>query len=220
MSDDETREPPPPSDRRSFLRRLTGEAVQAAGTLAGASSVVMRSATAASEAAANELGLKEPAEVPAAEVEIAVATPKPEPAPAPGPPAPLRPLTARESELLTATTAIVAINTLDGTPQLTRAPFHWDGETARMLGRLFGARIANVQRDGRISVLVEDARGWLTLIGDATVATGPAALGEAAGLLARDQPDQPAETAWATLNAAGDQAVIVLRPRRIVSVPG
>jgi hypothetical protein len=189
----------------------------------------MRSATAAGEAAANELGLKEPGEAAPAEtaMPVAAAAPAPEtapiaapPAPIAAPPAPLRPLTTRESELLTATTAVVAVNTPDGTPQLTRAPFHWDGETARMLGQLFGARIANIQRDGRISVLVEDHRGWLTLIGEATVATGPSAQAEAAALIARDRPDQPADTGWATLNAAGDQAVIVLRPTRIVSQAG
>jgi hypothetical protein len=213
VSDDPKAADPPPSDRRSFLKRLTGEAVQAAGTLAGTGAVVMRSATAAGEAAAAGLGLNVRPDVEQA--------PETTPASVPSSPAPpLRPLTPRESELLSSTTAVIAVNTPEGTPQLTRAPFHWDGDVARMLGHLFGARIANVQRDGRISVLVEDERGWLTLIGEATVVTGPSAQIEAAPLLARDHPDRPPEAAWIELNTTTDLAVIVLRPTRIVSQAG
>jgi hypothetical protein len=214
------------SDRRAFLRRLTGEAVNAAGTLAGTTQIVFRSAAAASEAAAEGLGIREPVEEPATAAADAApdqpaAPPAPVATPPPAavatPPPSLRPLTARETDLLSATSAVIAANGSDGIPHLTRAPFHWDGAVARLLGQLFGARVANVQRNGRITVLIEAAAGWVALSGEATVVAGPGAAAEAAPLLAQLYPEETAEVAWARLEAEAMQAVIVLRPTRVVS---
>jgi hypothetical protein len=225
MTDDAPSEGPRPSDRRSFLKRLTGEAVQAAGSIAGTTGIVLRSASAASEAAAAELGIGGPgaAEDEARAPAPAPATPPPTPVaapPTPSPAPPLRPLTARETELLSATSAVIAVNGVDGLPHLTRAPFHWDGEVARLLGQLFGARIANIERDGRIAVLVEGATGWVSLSGEARVVAGPAAFAEATPLVAHVHPGEPPGTVWAKLEAAAPQAVIVLRPAKIVSQAG
>jgi hypothetical protein len=155
--------------------------------------------------------------------------PSPEP-PAPSTPTPsksrastgrLRALTDDERRLLSAATvAIVAANVPDGPPHLSRAPFHWDGEVALMLGGMFGARVSHIQRDGRVSVLVEDETGWLTLTGEARVVSGTDALEEARPLLGHLYADEPAETAWSRLTSDGEQAVTIVRPSRIVSQIG
>lgn len=205
------------ADRRTFLRRLSGEAVAAAGTVAGTSAAVARSMSAAAEAAARELGVADetadvPAHAPRSSVPHAMAS-----ATAAGSPLTLRALSEGEEALLRAQSAVIAVNDPGGPPHLSRGPFHWDGSVARMLGRLFGARVKGVQRDSRVAILVEAPEGWLTLVGRATVVTGSAAAREAAPLLALLHPDERADEAWVLQSASGEQAAIVVHPERIVS---
>jgi hypothetical protein len=55
---DEPTDPPAPdaADRRTFLRRLSGQAIEGAGRIGGMSQVVRRSVVAAGDAVSRELG--------------------------------------------------------------------------------------------------------------------------------------------------------------------
>lgn len=221
MSGDDVTPPRPAGDRRTFLKRMTGDAIDAAEMLVRSRGVPGRSAGAAFDAAAAELGIsptpeRAPSIAGSAPGAAPAATPRPRPAESR-----LRALTDDERRLLSAATvAVVAVVVRDGPPHLSRAPFHWDGEVARLLGTLFGARVSHIERDGRLSLLVEDPSGWLTLAGEARVVSGSVALEEARELLAHLYADEPAETAWARLTRDGEQAVTIVRPSRIVSQIG
>jgi hypothetical protein len=214
MSDEDVTPRRPPTDRRAFLKRLTREAIDTAEMLARSRGLPERSAAAAVDAARGELGSGVPPD------------PRSGNPPAGSPPAAparpsadrLRPLTDDERRLLRgATVAVVAVNVPSGPPHLSRAPFHWDGEVVRSLGSLFAARVSHIERDSRISLLIEDGTGWLTLTGEARIVSGAGALDEARPLLAHVFADESADAAWVRLTSGGDQAVIVVRPIRIVS---
>jgi hypothetical protein len=209
MSDEDVTSRRPPTDRRAFLKRLTRDAIDTAEMLARSRGLPERSAAAAVDAARGELGFDAAPDPTLANAPPAAARPALDR---------LRPLTDDENRLLRgATVAVVAVNVPGGAPHLSLAPFHWDGEVARSLGGLFGARISHIERDGHVSLLVEDATGWIMLSGDARIVSGAGAIDEARPLLAHVFADEPADAAWARLTSDGEQAVSVVRPGRLVS---
>lgn len=233
---DEPTDPPAPdaADRRTFLRRLSGQAIEGAGRIGGMSQVVRRSVVAAGDAVSRELGAASDAGVDR-EVEPGVdprpaasdgsldarvpAVPAPEPArPVPaGPAAPSPALTPEQEEhLLAARSATLAVNDPSGHPHVTSSWFHWDGEVVRLPTGFFTARATNIARDARVSVVVEraDTGAWVAITGTAELVAGPAALDAARPLLEKYRPAEDPVAAWAALGGAGDQAVVVVRPLR------
>lgn len=236
---DEPTDPPAPdaADRRTFLRRLSGQAIEGAGRIGGMSQVVRRSVVAAGDAVSRELGAASDAGVDR-EVEPGVdprpaasdaslgarlpaaraakpARPVPAgPAQAAAPSPALTP--AQEEHLLAARSATLAVNDPSGHPHVTSSWFHWDGEVVRLPTGFFTARATNIARDARVSVVVEraDTGAWVAITGTAELVAGPAALDAARPLLEKYRPAEDPVAAWAALGGAGDQAVVVVRPLR------
>ena len=80
---------------------------------------------------------------------------RPAPTAAPDPTLTLTP--EQHDFLATGATATLAVNDPSGAPQLTSSMYHWDGSTLRLPGKMFTARATNIDRDPRVSVLIEDA---------------------------------------------------------------
>jgi hypothetical protein len=212
----------PAVERRAFLRQLSGEAIVTTARLAGLSSVVRRTIYAAGESATRELlppadGGSEPAVE-----DAAVTTPPPAPAAAFEPPtdaAPSVPLTPDQHDLLRqAATAILGVNDRSGAPHLTSSIFHWDGSVIRLPSELFAARVAHIDGDPRVSVLVQVAAAdaWVAITGLAAVVSGEPVEAEMLTILGKYLDDEAADRRWAEMRASGERVVIRVRPTRFV----
>ena len=89
--------------------------------------------------------------------------------------------------LATGATATLAVNDPSGAPQLTSSMYHWDGSTLRLPGKMFTARATNIDRDPRVSLLIEDAASgaWLAVTGVASMVHGDEAVDELTLLLSK-----------------------------------
>ncbi len=217
-------------DRRAFLRQLSGEALSTAGRLAGFSSIIRRSVTAAGDA----VGIREP-ETPSAEARptpplrdpaVPVVTGAPSAPSAPFAPAPeqdpVAALTPDQHDFLArGARAVLAVNDPTGAPHLTSSRYHWDGSMFRLPAQLYTARAEAVDRDPRVGLLVEDAasEAWVAVTGRASVAYGDDVDREMLLLLAKYLAADPAALRWAELRASGDRIVIRIRPARFVWRP-
>jgi hypothetical protein len=228
-------EPPPASEpaailqRRAFLRQLTGEAVVTTARIAGLSTAVRQSLFAAGEAATRELdpGSAEPA---SDSIEPAPAAS----GPASTPPARTDPtarvvsasaparsieLSPRQGALLTsAPTAVLGTNDAAGAPHLTSSIFHWDGSTIRLPSELFAARVARIDADPRVSVLVNDdaSTAWVAMTGTAEIVSGAGAQDQMLPILRKYMKEDEADSSWAQMGSSADAVVIVFRPSRYV----
>jgi hypothetical protein len=209
--------------RRAFLRQLTGDAVTTTGRLAGLSTALRRSVVAAGAAAVgvpDPPGEEEPASgiapMPAAVEPPAV--PAIPPAPAPQAPDASSLLSPRQHEVLEhGTTAILGVNDGSGAPHLTSSIFHWDGTVLRLPSELFSARVARIDADPRVSVLVElGPDAWVAVTGVADVVSGDAVESEMLTILRKNLPDEEAERVWSAMSSTGDRVVIRIRPTRFV----
>ena len=123
--------------------------------------------------------------------------------------------------LATGATATLAVNDPSGAPQLTSSMYHWDGSTLRLPGQMFTARATNIDRDPRVSLLVENAASgaWLAVTGVASMVHGDEADDELTLLLSKYlEPDAVAHRLQ-EMRASGDQMVIRVRPTRLVWRP-
>ena len=186
----ESEEPAAPAeaqvaDRRRFLRQVSGDAVVTVGRLAGLSSMLGRSLSAAGGSVARDLTkLYEPTDPPD---DDATARAMPDRVPAPDPiadqiakpdpgephtPDPVERLTADHHAFLAASvSATLAINSPSGPPHLGTCHLAWDGTRFRMPSQLVGARATLVERDPRVSLLIEehDTGSWVMVAGLATL---------------------------------------------------
>jgi hypothetical protein len=222
-------EPAPGSDRRSFLRHLSTDAVWTAGKLAGASAVVRRSLIAAGESAigtlesATEPAVAHPEDADAAStdeapVEPAAAAALPvEPKPAdPDPAAALTP--DQHAFLARGPQAALAVNDPDGHPLLASSIYHWDGAVIRLPARDFTARTVNIARDPRVSLLIEDpgSATWVAIRGIAALVYGDQVEPGIRLILGKYHDREGATIRWEENRSTGDQLVIVVRPTRFV----
>jgi hypothetical protein len=233
-----------PSPRRAFLRKMTVDAVLAGGRLAGSAEIIRRSAAAAGETLIRELDhLQAPSEGPASAADQPVADAS-SPLPVRGPPAapsvpdpaagaPMNaepgagrspessppPLTPAQAALLDSVSpAVLATVQTGGAPHLTVSPFHWDGRVFRISALDWTARTQNVQIDARVSLLIDDPRGRLSLSvsGSAAVIAGPSVREDTLPILRKYASDgSEVASRWAELNADGDRVVIVVVPERM-----
>lgn len=219
-------------DRREFLRQMSGDAVRTAGRLAGFSSIIRRSVVAAGGAAIRDLGA--PADAPEVEaVTTAAETPGVDQVvqPSQGPPAvsaippradPVASLTPQQHDFLAnGAQAILAVNDPSGAPHMTSSLFHWDGEILRLPGRLSTARAIDIDRDPRVSVLVEDrdTEGWVAITGTASMSSVDTVETEMLRILTRYFDADVAARRWDEMRRSGDQIVIHVRPVRFVWRP-
>lgn len=222
------------SDRRAFLRQLSGDAVSTAGRLAGFSSILRRSVVAVGatvtrglEASADEGEASNPSAdsaVPGVEPGLAPVT-GPLPSSAVGmlpPPDPLLGLTRAQHDFLTrAQRCTLAVNDPAGPPHLTSSMVHWDGSAMLLPGQLFTARATNIDRDPHVSLLVDDANSeaWVAITGVASIVHGDEAAELTRLILATFLPEGEAARRWAEMAVSGDRIVIRVRPTRLVWRP-
>lgn len=226
-------EPEPELDRRSFVRRLSGDAAGMVGRLHGLSQIIAGSAAAAVLAVgddleairarerAADLAAAEPPESPGAASEVVTSA---EPVAALGPVVAAEPTdehavrfepTPEEAAILSgAREAVVAVNDGGNGPHVTFVPTHWDGETIRF-GALGWARRSTLLRaDGRVTLLVVADNGrYLSVRGRASLLEGAVAREAMRPLLDLDGRD------WDELVAEDpDRVVIIVEPHQILSV--
>jgi Pyridoxamine 5'-phosphate oxidase len=212
-----------PLRRRMFLRKMTTDAVMAGGWLTGSARMI-RSATAASETLHREFEAR-----PAPIEEPVTGADRPDPPTGPAAEAVTAsrpwtpwspPLTAAQEALLaSALPAALASAQAGHAPHLTASPFHWDGAVFRISALDWSARTLNIQIDARVSLLIADPHGGLSVsaTGRATVLTGPAAQDETLPILRKYGGDGSAlAERWAELNVDGDRLVIVVVPEHMV----
>jgi hypothetical protein len=212
----------PAVERRAFLRQLTGEAVVTSARLAGLSSAVRQSLFAAVEATATDVGpAGEPAPTPPiTSAATREATPMAPPAPATHAARPVVPVTPvalspRQEALLTnATIAVLGTSALAGAPHLTASRFHWDGSVVRLSSDLFSARVARIDADPRVSLLIADEGPdeWVAIDGTAAIVSGDAVAEGIMPILRKYMTDEAAERAWTQLRASENPVVIEIRP--------
>lgn len=237
-----TPEPEPEIDRRSFVRRLSGDAAGMVGRLHGLSQIIAGSAAAAVLAVgddleairarerAADLAAAEPPDSPVAEPaaagpgvasEVVVAA---EPVAALGPVVAAEPTdehavrfepTPEEAAILSgAREAVVAVNDGGNGAHVTFVSTHWDGETIRF-GALGWARRSTLLRaDGRVTLLVVADNGrYLSVRGRASLLEGAVAREAMRPLLDLDGRD------WDELVAEDpDRVVVIVEPHQILSV--
>lgn len=224
-SADATSEAAPNSgpDRRAFLRQLSGDAVSTAGRLASLSSIIGRSVVAAGEAAIG--GLETPSEdeqptspAPGPGAPVVIEAPPIAP-PQPDPVLTLTP--AQHAVLAGGARLALAVNDPAGAPHLTSSMYHWDGMLVRVPAQLFTARSMNVERDPRISLLIEDgtSEAWVALSGVASVVYDGRVEGEMMLILSKYLAEDAAARRWQEMRASGDRIVIQVRPTRFVWRP-
>lgn len=222
----------PGRDRRTFLRQLSGDAIVTAGKLAGASAVLRRSLVAAGEAAvehvegatANESSadhVDAPLDAQAPDITGAAApdTADPVARQATRPPDPVVALTSEQHAFLTnGTRAVLAVNDPGGHPLVASAPFHWDGSIIRLPARDATARVADIDRDPRVSLLIDDpaSDAWVAVGGMASLVYGAEVEPDIQLILAKYHDEAEAARRWDEMRSAGDQMAIRVRPTRFV----
>lgn len=153
------------ADRRRFLRQVSGDAVVTVGRLAGLSSMLGRSLSAAGGSVIRDLTELHEATDPPDRLADQIAKPDPierrwlDP---------VERLTADQHAFLAASvSATLAINDPSGPPHLGTCHLAWDGTRFRMPSQLFGARATLVERDPHISLLIEehDTGSWVMIAG-------------------------------------------------------
>jgi len=119
--------------------------------------------------------------------------------------------------------AIIGTTAPSGAPQVTPVWYHWDGEalTASVPG--WTVKVANLRRDPRIAICVDDevAGCYATLSGRAQIVEGPPDDREAVRaatmpLLLKYLPEPEADVRWSRIDADGDRILLRLVPARIL----
>ena len=226
-----TPEPEPEIDRRSFVRRLSGDAAGMVGRLYGLSQVIAGSAAAAAQAVSDDLesirareqaadaapALMETADAkPVADVESVVASP---PEPVAHPESVTEPAvrvlpTAEEAAILSAAReAVVAVNDGGNGPHVTLVPAHWDGQRLRFGALGWSRRSTLLRADGRVTLLIVAGNGrYLSVRGRAALLDGALAREAMRPLLDLDGRD------WDVLVAEDpDRVVVIVEPDQFLS---
>ena len=116
------------------------------------------------------------------------------------------------------TKAVLAVNDPSGGPQVTMSRCHWDGTAFHLPAQQFTLRAANVERDPRVSLFVQDPGS-----GTAVAISGLATMiyGERVGelmrpILSAEVGAAHVERRWDELAASADRAIIEVIPNRFV----
>ncbi len=130
---------------------------------------------------------------------------------------------ALEGHLRRHRNALIATSSASGAPQVTPVWYLWDGEALLASVPGWTVKVANLRRDPRIAICVDDevAGCYATLTGRATIIDGPTDDREAVRaatwpLLLKYLPDGEARVRWERIDADGDRVVIRLEPARIL----
>jgi len=220
-------ESPADPGRRSFMGQLRWYATDMATQAAGIGGLLRRSVVAAGESVTPELEAMAEVEWSADRATERVTPPgllgassnttaAPPHAPSPSP----KPQLTAEQRLLLdrIMTLVLATNDPGSGPQLTSNPFHWDGEEFRISGLLLSAKVANVDRDPRVTLYGEDApnRRCFVAHGTARIVAGPTVRSETFEILRRYHPENDLADRWREMSRLGDRVVVVVRPDRFL----
>jgi hypothetical protein len=220
-------DPASSTDRRSFLRQLSTDAVWTAGKVAGASAAFRRSLVSAGESAIGTFeAVEEPMAVAARPTDAALASePRQRDEPASATPStstgpdPVAALTAaQQAFLVDAASAVLAVNDPAGHPMLAPSEFHWDGAVIRLPARDFTARTIDIDRDPKVALLIDDpaSEAWVAINGVASLVYGERVDPEMRLILSKYHDADDVTRRWEQLRSAGDQVVILIRPTRFV----
>lgn len=231
MTDRQDAADPPPTppaefddgaDRRAFLRSLPRSAFRTAEQLAGISSIMRRSVVAVGETLIGNVE-PQPEESPPPAPGVAnlpAAANAPEVAlPLPLARDPVADLTSEQHAMLGEGTSLaIAANDPAGSPHLTASPYHWNGTTFRVPGRLSSARAIAIDRDPRVSLLIDgaDPEAWVAVTGVATLGPIDQLDSEMLEILGASLGADAAAGRWDEMRPMGDWIVIHVRPTRFV----
>lgn len=116
--------------------------------------------------------------------------------------------------------AVLATLRADGSPQATPVWYHWDGEVMRISTPDWTRKTANVRRDGRVSVCVDDPMSgtYVTMFGTAELIEGDreTVRRETWPILTKYLHEDEATVRWARLDATQDRVVIRVRPDKVI----
>ena len=114
--------------------------------------------------------------------------------------------------------AVLATIRRDGSPQATPAWFHWDGEVVRISSPNWTRKVANVRRDERVSVCVDDqvSGTYVTMFGTAELVEGEHVRDESWPILLKYLHEDEARIRWQRINADNERVVIRVRPNKVV----
>lgn len=116
------------------------------------------------------------------------------------------------------TSLVIAANDPAGAPHLTAAPYAWDGTVFRVPGRMSSARAIAIDRDPRVSLLIDGAgsEAWVAVTGLASLGPIDEVGSEMLDILAATLGPAAAADRWQEMRAMGDAIVIHVRPTRFV----
>ncbi len=112
----------------------------------------------------------------------------------------------------------LAVNDPAGAPHITTSIYRWDGTTLHLPAQQFTLRASNVERDPRVSLLVEDAasEASVAVTGVAAVLYGDQVEAEMLLLLAKYLAEDDVVRRWEEMRASADRMIIQVRPTRFV----
>jgi len=134
-------------------------------------------------------------------------------------PDPVVALTSEQHAFLrTCPNAVLAVNDPGGHPLVASMIFHWDGTCFRVPGRDSTARVANIDRDPRVSLLIDDpsAGTWVAVTGVASLVYGDQVEADIRLILAKYHDEAEAARRWDSMRSTGGQMAIWVRPTRFV----
>ena len=134
-------------------------------------------------------------------------------------PDPAAALTPEQHAFLTnGTKAALAVNDPGGHPLVAFTIFHWDGSLIRLPARDSTARTFDIDRDPRVSLLIDDpvSDGWVAVAGVASLVYGAQVEPAMRLILAKYYDETDAALRWEEMRRAGDQLAIHVRPTRFV----
>jgi hypothetical protein len=114
--------------------------------------------------------------------------------------------------------AALAVNDPGGHPLIASTMFHWDGSVVRLPARDSTARTADVDRDPRVSLLIDrpGTDAWVAIAGLASLVYGEQVEPDIRVILAKYHDAGELERRWQEMRSSGDQLVIRVRPIRFV----
>ena len=88
----------------------------------------------------------------------------------------------------------------------------------RLPSELFAARVARIDADPRVSVLVADdaSDGWVAMRGTARIVSGDAVEAEMLTILRKYMTDEEADRSWIEMRTSGDPVVVAVTPSSYV----
>jgi PPOX class probable F420-dependent enzyme len=114
--------------------------------------------------------------------------------------------------------AILATTRADGSPQVSPTWYHWDRSTVRISAPGWTKKVANIRRDPRVSVCIDDqvSGSYAAVFGRAELIEGDAVAELTWPILLKYLHPDEADVRWRRINADADRVLIRVEPRRIV----